>query len=138
MYEKHRSGRYHFHYLMSDISSILVDSGKTKNGMKIFNLSAYKLGFSTASLIEDPDRCCAYIMKYIGKNLGDDHIKNRKYYWSSRNLKNPTIEKNYIEPKFLESYQDSLEQKASFSKKLELSENKQVINIYELKDVECN
>lgn len=137
--ERHRSGRFHFHLLTSDISKILVDSGKTKNGKKIFNVSAYRLGFSTASLIENPDRCCTYLTKYLTKDL-IEKTKNKKRYWYSRNLKNPKIETSYIEPKFLKSYQDSLEQKSSWKKTLEyeLSENKQVINIYELKDVECN
>ena len=79
--EKHKSGRYHFHFLMGQCEKLeMTDSGhKTKNGQPIYNIGSYRLGFSTATRIENKARCTSYICKYITKDLYE-HTKNKKRY----------------------------------------------------------
>ena len=89
--EKHKSGRYHFHFLMSaDIGSCLLDSGRTdERGHTIYNVGKYKLGWSTAiHIYENGTKLAGYLMKYISKDLLDS-IPNKKRYWHSLNLSKP-------------------------------------------------
>lgn len=95
--ELHKSGRYHFHGLMGDIGTLrLVDSGHRNNGQIIYNIDNYKLGFTTATKIQDKKRTATYIGKYITKELSG-HIKGKKHYWTSRNLELPRVENLTVE-----------------------------------------
>lgn len=95
--ELHKSGRYHFHGLMGDIGTLrLVDSGHRDNGQIIYNIDNYKLGFTTATKIQDKKRTATYIGKYITKELSG-HIKGKKHYWTSRNLELPRVENLTVE-----------------------------------------
>ncbi len=92
--ELHKSGRYHFHFLMSGIDGItMVDSGhRTPKGQIIYNLPDYRYGFSTAiKVYESGAKLAGYLSKYISKDLAQ-HSKNRKRYWCSRNLALPEID----------------------------------------------
>lgn len=132
--EKHKSGRYHFHFLMNDISAILMDSGhKTKDGMSIYNLEAYKLGFSTATLIQDRKRVSNYLCKYITKDLALQ-TKGKKRYWHSRSLNLPKESLNLIPG--IDDIALSLENEASYHKKI--VKGMQEVNIFEhkSKDIE--
>ena len=53
--EQHESGRWHFHGLFSHVENMrFVDSEKRdKKGRIIYNVGSYRLGFSTATQIED-------------------------------------------------------------------------------------
>lgn len=132
--ERHKSGRYHFHFLMNDISAILMDSGhKTKDGMSIYNLEAYKLGFSTATLIQDRERVSNYLCKYITKDLALQ-TKGKKRYWHSRSLNLPKESLDLIPG--IDDIALSLENEASYHKKI--VKGMQEVNIFEhkSKDIE--
>lgn len=125
--ELHKSGRYHFHFLMSDISEILTDSThKTSTGDIIYNLDFYDLGFSTATKIYDKDRVTRYIAKYLTKDLLA-YTKNKKRYWHSYNLRKPT--ELYFLQDDLEAYHKGLFSSARFHKKI--SNTEQEVNIFD-------
>lgn len=89
--EKHKSGRYHFHFLFSNVNFNLIDSGKlTDKGISIYNVGNYKWGFSTAVKIYDTVGISKYICKYITKDLCFE-TKGKKRYWRSRNLNLPKV-----------------------------------------------
>ena len=128
--ERHKSGRYHFHFLMNDISAILMDSGhKTKDGMSIYNLEAYKLGFSTATLIQDRERVSNYLCKYITKDLALQ-TKGKKRYWHSRSLNLPKESLDLMPG--IDDIALSLENEASYHKKI--IKGIQEVNIFEHKN----
>lgn len=85
--ERHDDGAFHFHGLVSNIAEdFMVDSDKkTKQGDTIFNLSTYRLGWTTATKVKDTARAANYITKYITKELLI-HTKNKRRYWPSKNL----------------------------------------------------
>lgn len=91
--EKHKSGRWHFHGLFANVDSLeFVDSGHVdKKGKIIYNVGNYRLGFSTATKIDDVNRAASYLCKYITKDLCAD-TKGKKRYWSSKNVDLPVVE----------------------------------------------
>lgn len=91
--ELHESGRWHFHGLFANVENMkFVDSGKRdKKGRIIYNVDSYKLGFSTATEIEDVQKACNYIAKYITFDLCS-LTKGKKRYWTSRNCDMPIVE----------------------------------------------
>lgn len=106
VFEKHKSGRWHAHGLLADCRLSLVDSGKTKNHTKIYNIEEedYKYGFTTVSYVRSTTAAGSYISKYIGKALGEVP-ENAKRYWASRNCineKDCTV-KRYVQDKPKES-----------------------------------
>lgn len=92
--ERHISGRYHYHGLISGLNAQIFDlSGKKDNkGRDIYNLGKYKLGWSTATKIGDNESAVKYMTKYVTKELLQV-TKNKKKYWNSRNLNKPIIDK---------------------------------------------
>lgn len=81
--EYHKSGRIHCHLLTNDVFE-LVDSGKRSGGRKVYNIPAWKYGFSTAVPVSGEKlRLSCYITKYITK---DSKPIFGRYYWSSRNI----------------------------------------------------
>ena len=91
--ELHESGRWHFHGLFANVENMkFVDSDKRdKKGRIIYNVDSYKLGFSTATQIEDLEKACSYIAKYITFDLCS-LTKGKKRYWTSRNVDMPIVE----------------------------------------------
>jgi len=91
--EKHKSGRYHFHALLSDCCNIkFVESGKlTDSGLTIYNIGNYKLGFTTAIEVYNSDGISKYICKYITKDLAST-TKGKRRYWASKNVDKPKEE----------------------------------------------
>lgn len=86
--ELHKSGRYHFHFLMADIPNVtLVDSGhRTPHGEVVYNVGSYRYGHSTAiRLYSSGADLAGYLSKYISKDI-IQHVKGRKRYWCSKNL----------------------------------------------------
>ena len=86
--EQHKSGAWHFHGLMSNYKGSLRDSKhKSSSGYKVYNITSYRGGFSTAVYIENSDAVCNYVLKYITK----DFIKtfNQRRFFCSRNLIRP-------------------------------------------------
>lgn len=69
--ELHKSGRWHFHGLFSNVENmVFVDSEKRdKKGRVIYNVGKYRLGFSTATKIDDVAKSITYVTKYVTKEL---------------------------------------------------------------------
>lgn len=69
--EYHSDNKHiHFHGLLSNCGNMsFVYSGHKKQGHKIYNLSGWSWGFSTASKVKDTDKVSFYITKYISKDL---------------------------------------------------------------------
>lgn len=85
--EQHKSGRWHFHGIFSNIDELgFIDSGlKTKKNEPIYNLNVYRLGFSTATKVSSTEKVSKYISKYITKDVCLS-TKGKKRYWHSKNL----------------------------------------------------
>ena len=95
--EKHKSGRFHFHGLFSNIWELdFVDSGHKKSGKSVYNCGNYKYGFTTATIVSDSNKSASYLVKYITKDLCSVS-KGRKRYWVSRNAKRPIVRDLMIE-----------------------------------------
>ena len=110
--EQHKNGAWHYHGLVADVDDMVFkDSGHvTKTGQKIFNLSGWHFGFSTATAVTDTDRVSNYITKYITKDLCEV-ARGSSRYLRSRNLGEPAEDEFLIEgdkSKFLEELVDSL------------------------------
>jgi len=96
--EFHKSGRLHFHGLVGNVpkwrfqEAINAKTGKLlkENGLQIYNLLNYNLGYTTISIIQDKEKVANYIAKYATKELIT--LKFKKRYWYSRNLKLPIID----------------------------------------------
>lgn len=114
--EKHKSGRYHFHGLMANTGDIeFVDSGKhARNGQTVWNIGNYKLGFSTATRVNDCSKVTKYIAKYITKELCSSTF-GKKRYWASRNCERVEGEE-YIFPDSEKKQLEALLEKGCFSK----------------------
>lgn len=99
--EQHKSGRWHFHALVSNIGNMtLVDSGKlTDNDDIIYNIDNYKKGFTTATKIKDTKRASSYITKYLTKQTDNKIPKGRKRYWVSRNIKKAYVSEELMNEK---------------------------------------
>ena len=68
--EQHKSGRWHFHALISGYSSTLKDSGlKTLTLRPIYNITAFRSGFTTAVEIDSKEGVSSYVTKYITKDF---------------------------------------------------------------------
>lgn len=114
--ELHKSGRVHFHGIFKNVPNWELVPAKYKNGalikkkgVQIYNLSNYKLGFTTVSKVQNMEAVSVYISKYMTKELIDQDFKKR--YWCSQGLSRPKIEyahfdtdsmKFYIEQKNME------------------------------------
>lgn len=93
--ELHKSGRIHFHGLFANVPNWRLEEGRNpktgrkivKNGSLIYNLTNYRLGYTTVSEVKDIGAVTFYITKYITKELLNMHYK--KNYWCSRNLTKP-------------------------------------------------
>ena len=96
--EQHKDGAWHFHGLIVNCDNlILIDSGKTSKGKKIYNIDSktYKYGFTTATKIEDTNKVSAYITKYITKELIES-TKGQHRYLFSKNLEVPTVTTEWV------------------------------------------
>ncbi len=100
--EQHKSGRWHFHGLFSSCDGLgFLDSGlKNKSGNTIYNVGKYRLGWTTATRVQDPKRVTVYIGKYITKDMCAV-TKGKKRYWCSRNLNQAEIVKKFYGPEGL-------------------------------------
>lgn len=101
--EFHKEGKLHFHGLIANVpkwqfsKAINPHTYKPiiKNGLQIYNLDNYKLGFTTISKVQNQEKVSNYISKYATKELIT--LKSKKRYWYSRNLEKPRVEYNYID-----------------------------------------
>lgn len=84
-----KNGRWHFHALVSGLpNSAYKYSGRfTRSHEKIYNLPAWRFGFTTATFVRDQNKVCRYIAKYITKSSSRVPF-NCKRYLCSQGLKN--------------------------------------------------
>lgn len=89
--EFHSDGEsIHFHGFFNEAFDLVESGKKTKDGKKIFNIPAFKLGFNTAIEISgDYTHACKYILKYVGKN---SQKVGKRFYLSGGNLGHPRFE----------------------------------------------
>lgn len=93
--ELHKSGRYHFHGLITLGELRLQQAVNPYTGApmydeqarSVYNLPQYDLGFSTATEITDSARTASYIAKYLTKEI--QVPKGKKCYWASRSCARP-------------------------------------------------
>lgn len=118
-----KSGHIHFHGLIANVPKWTFSEARNpktnrlikKNGLQIYNLDNYKLGFTTISLIQSQEKVSNYISKYATKELIT--LKNKKRYWYSRNLEKPKIEYLYLENNLIDYLQkDNISYINTFSK----------------------
>lgn len=101
--ERHKDGALHFHALVGGYTGKLnyainpntneVITDKRHN--PVYNFSEYKLGHTTAKVIDSKEgktKTAFYLQKYIGKDLSAEFGKNR--YWASQGLFKPLTEEN--------------------------------------------
>lgn len=91
--EKHKNGAWHFHALISHYSGSLRDSKHySPSGRRVYNITSYRSGFSSAVKIDSREKVSSYVTKYITK----DFIKefNQRRFFCSRNLRRPVKEVN--------------------------------------------
>lgn len=110
--ELHKSGRVHFHGIFKNVPNWVLKEAKYKNGalikknnIQIYNLTNYKLGFTTVSKVQNMEAVSVYISKYMTKDLIDQDFKKR--YWCSQGLKRPRIEYAYFDKEKLDFYIDT-------------------------------
>lgn len=80
--ELHKDGAVHFHGLCNSEACRLVDSGRTdkKSGQKIYHLSDWNFGFTTAIYIYGaPGAAAQYVAKYVTKQASGGTIGGRYY-----------------------------------------------------------
>lgn len=95
--EMHESGAWHIHGLVARVGSMsFVDSGHRDHGKLIYNLSGWRFGFSTATLIEDTKRVANYVTKYVTKDLVA-LSKGKSRYYRSRNIPEPQVDEVLID-----------------------------------------
>lgn len=99
--EFHKKGRLHFHGLIAHVPNWKFEEARypsgrliKKNGVQIYNLINYDLGFTTISKIQSQEKVSNYISKYATKELIT--LKSKKRYWYSRNLKKPLVDFDYF------------------------------------------
>lgn len=116
--EQHKDCAWHFHGLFAGCSGLTFsDSGITdSSGRKVYNLSDYKLGFSTATVVTSSQRAATYISKYVTKDLASK-TAGKKRYWASRNCSRPQEETYSIPGAFLDKLRN-LEIDADYMKRV--------------------
>lgn len=133
--EMHKNGAWHIHGVIADTGTMsIVDSGRVAIGKKaykrteankeyptIYNLSGWKLGWSTATAVTDTYKVSTYITKYITKDLCESS-KGKKRYYRSRNIPEPE-ENTYLIPasereEFLQAVADSIGMEIEYEKSL--------------------
>lgn len=88
---------WHFHGLIANVGNMKFvraidfhtgEEMSTDKGIPIYNMKNYKLGFTTATPIQDSAKASGYITKYITKEL-TMHTKGFRRYYPSNNLDLP-------------------------------------------------
>lgn len=81
--EEHKDGAYHFHGLVKNLYDLY------QNEYSYLSSNHFDtLGFNSFSKIQNYEKCCNYILKYISKDMV--RLLNNKFYIRSRNLLTPS------------------------------------------------
>lgn len=87
--ERHKDGAIHFHGFFNDALEAVASGHRDKEGHEIFNLPAWRLGFTTAiRLYGDYHKAVAYVCKYIGKQ---GEKPGGRWYYSGGELARPEV-----------------------------------------------
>lgn len=97
--EQHKKGGWHFHGVLSGIGHLEKDMVLFKNG--IYNLTSFKLGFTTATKVQDTKKVSTYITKYITKEL-INMTTGKSRYLHSKNLNTPVVTEKFLTKKELD------------------------------------
>ena len=91
--ERHKSGRWHFHALISGYTSTLKDTKLVTTALNpIYNITSFRSGFTTAVPIDSKQGVANYITKYITKDFITSF--NQRRFFCSRNLIRPVKKLN--------------------------------------------
>ena len=125
--EIHKDAAFHFHGLFSNVDDFyFTDSGHKSFGQIVYNFDSYKLGFSTATKVQDTKKVSSYITKYITKDLiKSSNGKHR--YLCSKNVNRALIENSYISPEEFVNLKIELLQQASYTKEISIEKAHQQI-----------
>lgn len=95
--ERHKDGGYHFHGLFSHAEGLrFEDSGhRDGRGRAIYNIGAYRWGFTTATRVGNSEAAAKYLVKYVTKDLVSASYGRRRY-WASRNCERPAVEEHLV------------------------------------------
>ena len=88
--EQHKDGAWHFHGLLANTGSMKFSDSekKDKKGNRIYNMSKWSNGFTTATAVTDIYKVSKYVGKYITKELCE-MTKGKQRYFVSQNMPNP-------------------------------------------------
>ena len=119
--ELHLDGqKYHFHGLFANCGNIpFVDSGHYINGELIYNIGAYKFGWSDATKVKDTFRVSSYITKYITKDLCSVTM-GKKRYWCSKNCNRPVIQSYHMTQEEIDQIFEDCQNNIVFAKTAQL------------------
>lgn len=91
--EQHKSGRWHFHALIKGYTGSLSDSKRlTSTGRRVYNITSFRSGFTTAVAIDCKEAVGEYVSKYITKDF--IRMFNQRRFFCSRGLIRPKITRN--------------------------------------------
>lgn len=131
--ELHKDGlHYHFHGLLADADGLqFVDSGIVQGGKIVYNMPDFKLGFTTATKVDDTHRVASYICKYITKQL-ELRIKGKRRYLASKNCNKPVVRDYNMTPDEKSDLLDCISERITHMKQQDLPECGQRIKYIEL------
>lgn len=93
--ERHKSGRWHYHALISGYSSTLKASNcVTPSLHRVYNITSFRSGFTTAVFIDSKEGVSNYVTKYITKDFVTTF--NQRRFFCSRNLVRPKRSTNSL------------------------------------------
>lgn len=130
--EQHKSGRWHFHGLISDADDILLGISHFKGS--VYNINGFKYGFTTATKVKDTKRVSTYISKYITKETADLTIGKHRYI-KSNNLNKADVCDYNVSCYELETLKLDLISKGAYFKEVQSTQGIQKVVYINVDDV---
>lgn len=96
--EQHKDGAWHFHGLIKGdlpVEPAFSPKGKPlfdNKGRRIYNITNFNVGYTTATAVGNSDRAVSYLTKYLTKSKMFAVPKGRKRFWASRSLPKPEVD----------------------------------------------
>ena len=124
--EQHKDGAWHFHGLLANTGSMKFSDSekKDKKGNRIYNMSKWSNGFTTATAVTDIYKVSKYVGKYITKELCE-MTKGKQRYFVSQNMPAPQ--------EFVFFFDDNTENVSEFVSVLSDSMGYDVVHVSERK-----
>lgn len=108
------------------------------NYFPVYNFKNFNWGYTELSVIRDSKRASNYIAKHITKNLCKDiQLKNRRKYWTSKNLQVPQVFYEYLTQDEKDELTVKNDELITYTKSYDVNYNNQNhrISIYEISDI---